>query len=85
MREWWVLTSWLPQAFCGELMMNYVVQVGAYFANQMCALCCTLKFVSSWCVETNFELWVGGMNECFRSIELRSFDLIGGNTQLDFE
>ena len=51
----------------------------------MGALRCVLKIVSTWCVETNFVLWVGVMNECFRSIELKSCDFIGGNTQLDFE
>jgi hypothetical protein len=55
------------------------------FANQMGALRCVLKIVSTWCVETNFVLWVGVMNECYRSVELRSCDLIGGNTQLDYE
>jgi hypothetical protein len=70
-------------------MMNYVVQVGAIYivANQMCAL--TLLF--------EFDSYVGGLesihlrflscgyNECCRYVELSSFELIGGNTQLDFE
>lgn len=67
-------------------MLNYVVQVGAlYCANQMCALCCTLSLVSMWVVETSLELWVGVVNECFRSIERKFLRIFGGNTQLDFE
>ena len=71
---------------CGELMLNFIVQVGALFLLTKWVL-----YVVFWRLflrgasKLTSSLWVGVMNECFRSIELKSCDFIGGNTQLDFE
>ena len=75
MREGGFLTSWLPRAFCGELMLNCVVPVGAlYVANQMCALSLLQNAIPTWELESIHRRFLScGYNECCRYIECKFF------------